>query len=316
MAILLLRNRLEKEEIDELHSEFPQLSLHLEWEQGTPEWEQVEILYGDQLTPAEFAQTSLLQWIHLSQPSPNGLCLKEIEAGGTLLITNTKDEDIHQISEFALAAILTFSKKLFDWKEEDPLSLWESSLRREITTLFGATLLQIGLGAVGSRIAHLCRELGMRTWGVGETATFHPDCVKTFKAKDLHSLLPHADVVSLATPRGEKPLVILEQEQLSLIKQDATLLILGLGGAVDEEAVADLARSGRFRGVVIDAFAESPLPENSKLWGIPNLLITPEVASYPKSKTDYAYQTFRYNLRRFIHEDFDGMKNLVHGILH
>jgi len=317
MATVLVRNHLTPEELRQLQDEFPQFSYHIEESQGEPtkeQWTQVEILFGDHLRAEEFAGAPLLRWIHVTHPGLEELCLKELQEGGTLLITNTKDEDTHQIGEFALAAILGFAKKICDWRgeEQEPGALWSSPIKSQMQMIHDQTLLQIGLGRVGSRIAHLCREFGMRTWGISDKATFHPECDKAFMAKDLHSLLPNADVVSMAVPRGEKAPARLERAQLKLMKEGSTLLVLGSGGMVDEGALAELAP--KFGGVLLDVFEQSPLPRSSPLWGLPNVTLTPEIASYPKSGIDQAYRTFRHNLRCFLHDDFDRMKNLVQEI--
>jgi phosphoglycerate dehydrogenase-like enzyme len=320
MTAILIRDKLTSKELEELKEEFQHFSFWIEAERGPPslaDWAHIEVLYGARLSSLEFEHAPLLRWIHLPLQSVQGICTQDIERGGHILVSNTKEANVSQMAEFALAGILAFSKNLFGWQSEerDPKALWESPLRAEMSTLKHKTLLQIGLNGAGGEITRLLRELGMRTWGIGRLTGFHPHCDKTFKASDLHSLLPAADIISVCLPHGEEPSIPpLQRPQLELIKRGAILVVLGVGGFVDERVVAELAREGQFKGVVLDTFYHSPPPSDSPLWKCPNLLMTPEVATLPPSSKDLAYRTFRSNLRCFVHEDFDGMANLVYRV--
>lgn len=318
MTAILIREQLTPKELEELKDEFQHFSLWVEAERGSPsrtDWAHIEILYGSHLSLEEFDHAPLLRWIHLPSQSVQGLCMDEIERGGHLLVSNTKEANTSQMAEFALAGILAFTKNLFSWnsEERESKSLWGSSVRQRIGSLRHKTLLQIGLTGAGGEIARLCREFGMRTWGISRHASFHPHCDKTFKPSDLHSLLPASDVVSISIPSGEEsPVGLLQRQQLELIKRGSILVVLGAGGFVDEQAVADLTREERFRGVVLDTFRQSPLSDHSPLWDKPNILITPEVSTLPKGPEDLSYRTFKSNLRCFMHDDFDGMTNLIY----
>lgn len=320
MTTILIRNQLTPRELLELRDEFHQFGLWVEAEQGPAplsEWAHIEILYGDRLTSEEYQHAPLLRWIHVPAQSFQGICLREIEQGGHLLLSNTRNANAYQMAEFALAAVLAFTKNLFSWhhEEQEPQALWGSPLLNTMGTLREKTLLQVGLGGAGSEMARLSREFGMRVWGVGQQQSFHPWCDKTYKPSDLHSLLPAADIVSICVPRGEEsPIGVVHRQQLDLMRQDSILIITGSGGVVDEQAVAELAREGKFRGVLIDSFRQAPLPRHSPLWNQPKIVVTPDIATLPTSGEDPAYKTFRYNLRCFIHDDFDGMSNLAHRL--
>lgn len=93
------------------------------------------------------------------------------------------------------------------------------------------------------------------------------------------------------------------------MKQGSILIVIGSGG-VDADALAQIAESGKFRGILIDASYQTPLPATSPLWNIRNIIITPEVASRPKSTERQAFRTFLYNLRQYLHGNFQDMRNL------
>jgi phosphoglycerate dehydrogenase-like enzyme len=126
---------------------------------------------------------------------------------------------------------------------------------------------------------------------------------------ELHEVLPQADVISISLNRDHRSTLKLGAEELGMIKQDAILSILGSPRLIDEEALFQYAP--KFRGILLYAYYQNPIAPRSKLWLIPNLMITPEVAPRPKSPNKEAGRIFRYNLRQYLHDNYGDMKNLV-----
>lgn len=320
MNIVLIQGQLTPEEINQLLNEFPQfLFLPLgetAFRALTPEqWKNVEIVYGARLNPEDLAKAQQMRWLHSPIPNLNRICLDELDKRGNILVTFTQEEGAHQIGEFVMAGILAFAKQLFLWRDADhnPQTLWDSKWRDAIWTLSHRTLLQIGLAKAGTEIARQGRQMGMRVLGVQRERSFHPHCQKTFAMADLRTLLPEAEVVSICMAHG-KPFheihkAILRQEELQLMKNGSILSITG-SGLVDPIALAEIASTGKFRGILMDASYQKPLPSSSPLWQIPNIIITPEVAPRPKFSERQAFRTFLYNLRQYLHGNFRDMRNL------
>lgn len=318
MNIILLQEQLLPSEIDQLIQEFPHylfLSLseagYKSLQQET--WERIEIIYGNRLNPEELAKAPQLRWIHSPTPNLNRMCLNEIERQGNILVSNTKEENIAQIGEYAISGMLAFAKGLFKWKEANqyPSHVWDNKLRDAMWTLEDRLLLQIGLGNVGTEVTRRARQFNMRVWGVQPETTFHPFCHETFTLKEKDSVIPLADVVCVSLPRGKDYDKWFQEAQLRLMKEDSILIILGSHNIVDEEVLLALAEAGKFRGIVIDALYQTPIPFTSKLWKVPNILMTPEVAPRPKSSYKVAFRNFRYNLRQYTHSNFNDMRNLI-----
>ena len=323
MNIVLLQEQLKLQEIDLLLKEFPQyLFLSLSesaYKRLTLEdWGRLEIIYGSRLNHEELRKAHQLRWIHCPGPHLNRLCLEDIEKQGNVLITNTANENVTQIGEYVMAGILAFAKNLFHWKEEnlEPALLWDSKWRESMWSLKDKVLLQIGLGKVGGEIARKARQFDMKVWGVQQKRSFHPDCNKTFAFKSLHSLLPAVDVISLALPRGRDYIDLLGKEELELIKPGAILSLVGSSSLVNVEALSQIAATGKFRGILLDSFYQTPILAQSPLWKIPNMLITPEVSPRPKSTERQSFRTFLYNLRQYLHGNFKDMRNLVENQVH
>lgn len=318
MNIVLLQARLNLEEIDLLLKEFPQylfLSLsEASYKNLSPEhWSRVEIVYGNKLNPEDLEKAHQLRWIHSPQTLLNRISIEDIEKRGNILITNTVDENTFQIGEFVIGGILTFAKNLFRWKEagEFPGLVWDSKWRDSMWTLKNRLHLQIGLSRIGTEITRRARQFDMRVWGIQETRSFHPHCQKTFSAKEMNSVLPAADVVCICHPRGKIYENWFQAEQLELMKNDSILVVIGGSNVVNEEALVKVSKTGKLRGIILDAFYQNPIPPSSQLWQIPNMIITPEVSPRPKSTERQSFRIFLYNLRQYLHGNFSDMRNLV-----
>jgi D-2-hydroxyacid dehydrogenase (NADP+) len=316
MNIALLTGDLLPQEIKRLAKEFPEYlflfaprypidSISMQ------DWERTEILFGDKLSREELMQAPQLRWIHTPSSNLNRLCLKDIEKNGNVIITTTRNEQLFQIGEFVISTILAFAKNLFQWKDANrfPHMMWDCKLRNLMETLHQKTLLQVGMGGVGREIAKRAKNADMKVWGMDIPGSYHPYCARNFSIDQLVEVLPLADVISVAIPRNTPTPFRLSQEELALIKDGAIISIVGSSKLVDEEAL--MHHAPRFRGISIDAFYQSPIPAKSKLWLIPNLLITPEISPRPKLIEREAMHTFRFNLRQYRHDNYADMKNLV-----
>ena len=239
--------------------------------------------------------------------------MKEIQQQGNILVTNTRDENLPQMGEFAMSAVLAFAKNLFHWWEikQFPALLWDSKWRHSMWTLKDKVFLQVGLGKPGTEIARQAGLMGMKVWGVDQNASFHPYCTKTFPFTDLLKLLPLVDVVSTCLPREREYHQWLKQEHFEAMKEDSILIVIGSSKLVDENALAEVAKTMKFRGIAIDGQHQLPIAQNSPLWKIPNILITPEIAPRPKTKDTQSLRLFRSNLRQYVHGNYSDMRNLV-----
>lgn len=316
MNIALLTGNFPSLEIKRLAKEFPEYLFisaprHPIETMSKQQWSRIEILYGEKLSAEELQEAPQLRWIHAPSSNLNRLCLRDIEKNGNILITTTNDEQYFQIGEFILAAILAFTKNLFQWKEADryPHLVWDCKWRSNMETLNKKILLQVGMGKAGQEIARRAYFSGMKVWSMDTPGSYHANCSKNFSFNSLATVLPQADIISIALPRNQVFPLKLGDEELKWIKNGAILTILGSPKMIDEEAL--LKQAPRFKGILLDAYYQSPIHAKSKLWEIPNLLITPEVSPRPKQLEKSAIHTFRYNLRQYRHDNYADMKNLI-----
>ena len=310
MPIIYLREPFEAEELQSLKEEFFQYRMLAR--ENLDSLAPVEILYGDQLSEEELSHAHHLRWIHSTTADTDAFCLPAIKKRG-ILLTITKGQNMQQMAEFVVGGVLAFAKRLFEWPLEptDPSEFWHSPLKEEMWTTTERTLLQVGLGEVGSAIVKMANSLGFKTWGVRERSSFHPFCQKTFEMHEMSSVLPAVDIVSVAMPKttGVKP--FFTAEEFSLMKEDSILTVVGSGSCIDEKGLYEVAKGGKFRGILLDAYQHPPPQKNSPLREIPNIILTPGAASCPESAEHTSYRLFRKNLRLFAAGRISEMKNLI-----
>jgi phosphoglycerate dehydrogenase-like enzyme len=313
MNIVLLQVKLSKKEIQLLFNEFPNFLYLSTKELPLQQWPNVEIIFGDRLTAEELNLCPQLRWIHSPNPHLKRICTKEIVEKGTVLITTTKEENLHQIGEYVMGGILAFAKNLFHWQkaDQDPRFIWDSKWRDSMWTLQNKQLLQVGLGPAGTEIARQARHFGLKITGADQRRSFHPYCHTTHALEELPKLLPEADIVCLSLPITKNFHNWFTMKELELMKEDSILIVIGSGETVNEDDLFAISQTGKLRGVMIDAFYQIPIPPTSPLWKIENIIITPEVSPRPKSEEKLSFQLFRYNLRQYISGNFSDMRNVI-----
>ena len=141
--------------------------------------------------------------------------------------------------------------------------------------LEGQTLLVVGLGAIGGRLARLARAFGMRVIGLRRAAAAGGDADEVRAMGDLHAVLPDADFVVLTCPLTPETEALIDARALSRMKPTARLVNLARGRVVDEPALVAALQGGTIAGAALDCVVEEPLPAASPLWDMPNVLITP-----------------------------------------
>jgi phosphoglycerate dehydrogenase-like enzyme len=146
--------------------------------------------------------------------------------------------------------------------------------------LSGQTLLLIGVGAVGTVFAGYARAFGLKVIGVRRSPSKEGDPVdELHPPSQLPELLPRADWIVIACPLTKETRNLLDADAFKRMKKGARLINIGRGEVIDEEALIESIRSGHLAGAALDAHRQEPLPADSPLWDLPNVIISPHNAS-------------------------------------
>ncbi len=205
------------------------------------------------------------------------------------------------LAEFCALAMLAFSRGLFHMHELQGRKHWE---RFAGTDLVGRTVVIFGHGAIGREVGRLARGFGMKAVGIKRSVSnedpsaHHVD--ELHPATAFRSLLPRAEFLILTAPHTGETEGVLGRDELTTMPQGAVLINIGRGALVDEPALIEALRSGHLGGAALDVFATEPLPPESPLWTMPNVLVSPHSASTSDRENGRLTDLFCENLGRFL----------------
>ena len=163
----------------------------------------------------------------------------------------------------------------------------------------GRTMAILGLGRNGAEAARMARAIGMNVLGMDLLPK--SDVVdRFFKRDELNEMLAGAEVLVVAMPETPLTKNMIGASELSLLKKGAYLINISRGSIVDEAALIDALRSGQLSGAALDVFVKEPLPQDSPLWDMENVLISPHAASISDRENGRITEMFCDNLRRYL----------------
>ena len=213
----------------------------------------------------------------------------------------TTARGVHAIplAEFAAMSMLMHSRRAGHSQALQSNKEWE---RYAATDLVGRTAVVVGLGAVGSEVARVAQALRLRVVGVRRNTTGADTLPidELVGPSHLMTHLPDADFLILVAPHTPETEGMIGAKQLAALPRGAALINIGRGALVDEPALIASLESGHVAAAYLDVFAEEPLPMNSPLWEMPNVLITPHSASTSDRENGRIIDIFCENLRRYL----------------
>lgn len=202
------------------------------------------------------------------------------------------------LAEFALMAMLMFGKDYSYLFHEKAAKHWARYCGFE---LHDKTVLIVGLGSIGRETARLAKAFGMRVTGTRRDLSKPVEHVdRMFPVDQLHDHLPEADFVVLSTPHTPETENLLSAGAIAKMKRGAVLINVARGAVVDEPAMIAALRSGHLLGAALDVFAVEPLPADSPLWDMPNIIISPHSASTADTENAKLVDLFCENLDAFL----------------
>lgn len=225
------------------------------------------------------------------------------------LLTNIRGIFGPLISEYVFGHLLSITRHLRHYREQQRQHNWQPA---PYQSLNGKTMLILGTGSIGQHIAATARHFGMEVLGVSRAGREAPGFDRTYQVQALNKVLPKADVVVSVLPSTPETRGLFDAGRLEQIRPGAIFFNVGRGDAVDETALVQALRSGHIGAAVLDVFATEPLPADSPLWDLPNVVITPHNAGY--SFPDQIVTRFSRNYLKYIEgKPMEGVVNFDLG---
>lgn len=255
----------------------------------------------------EVVKLGRLKWIQSSAAGLDHCLTPEVIASPDIQVTSASGLFADQVAEqtFALMLGLLRSLPVF-FRAQQKFEF----IRRPTSDLHHATVGIVGLGGNGTRIAEVLRPWKVRILATDMFAAEKPDCVdELWPADQLPQLLHACDIVILCVPLNAQTEHMIGVRELAAMKKGSLLINVARGPVVDEAALIAALQSGHLAGAGVDVTEVEPLPADSPLWTLPNVIITPHVGAQAKRRVDDTTDLICENLKRY----FTGRKllNLV-----
>jgi phosphoglycerate dehydrogenase-like enzyme len=253
-----------------------------------------------------------LRWVHATSAGAGEQVRRaELPAEALERVAITTSSGVHAVplAEFAVLGLLAVAKELPRLVEDQRKKAWPE-VRQPLRELSGQTLFLVGLGEIGREVARLGKALGMRTVGFRRTEGPPPEWVdEVHGPQRLAELAGRADAMVVSLPLTEQTAGMVDRATIESLSANCIFVNVGRGGVVDEPALVDALRDRRIAGAVLDVFATEPLPADSPLWTLPNVLVTPHAAALSARENERIVELFVDNLRRYL--DGRPLRNVV-----
>ncbi len=329
--------------IPKLRHDFPNVEFQhfTDYDAATPHLADADAIMTWSLRPDQLAVAKQLRWIHSPAAAVHLLMIPEIINSG-IVVTNSSRVHGPVVAEHAMSLIMSLARRIpsvVRYQQQHVWSqtpLWHDHPRP--TEVSGSTLGIIGLGTIGTHVAHMAASLGMRIVATrqhpdkglpkflnpekkvaaplpeGEGAFHNTGSHKILGPNDIDQLLEESDFVLLSAPLLPNTRAIISADRLAKMKPDAYIINVARGALIDTSALIDALRNRRIGGAALDVFDTEPLPPDSPLWDLPNILITPHSGAMTSRIWDRHYALLSENLRRFIaNEALIGVVNKHEG---
>ena len=269
----------------------------------TAELPDTDIFVGYSLRPEQLRIARRLKWVQCTAAGVAQLMYPEFRDSG-IVLTNASGVHAIPMAEHIVGMMLALLRDFpgatryqlqHRWAQQE---IWDGNARpRE---LLGQTAVLVGFGAIGRAIAQRLRAFGVHIWAVTRSGKADPALAeRAFPAAQLDSALPHADIVVLAAPETPETHHLIGARQLALLKPTAILINVARGSMVDEPALAAALQSRAIAGAALDVASREPLPPESPLWSLENVLITPHTSGISERHWEREAELLIDNLERW-----------------
>jgi phosphoglycerate dehydrogenase-like enzyme len=281
-------------------------------------WKKVEVLYTNRVLPAP-EQAPKLRWIQFHWAGLDHALEEPIVYREGMSITSMSGASASQLAEHAVMMMLALGHQLpevmsYQKRAEWPSGRWNLFSPFELR---GATVGIVGYGSIGRQIARILQVFGATVLAT-KRDVMHPEDTgytleglgdpsgdlvnRLYPPQALVSMLRECDFVVVTLPRTTATRNLVGENELSALKPGAYLVDISRGGILDHNALVTVLRERKIAGAAVDVFPVEPLPEDSPLWKLPNIIISPHIAGFSHHYDERAVDLFVQNLRRYLEE--------------
>ena len=247
-----------------------------------------------QLVPVLFGLPRL-RWFHSFSAGVDHPAFRVVLERGALL-TNSTGASSQPIAQYVIGMMLRVAKRMDVWAEQQRQRRWQPIETDELT---GKTAGIVGVGHIGGEVARLAKAFGMRVIGCRRRQRRLRFVDELVPPERLPDLLARSDFVVLAVPLSSQTDGLIGEPELRAMRHGSWLINISRGQVIQEDALIAALKDGRLGGACLDVFHDEPLPPDSELWSLPNVIVTPHNSGWSPLNFERGTDLFLDNLRRY-----------------
>ena len=290
-------------------SKFPELVIHGANEESEVGdfAEKADILLAIKVSDELLRRAKRLKWVQ-SMITGVDFFLNLPSLRKDVLLTSSRGIHGPQMSELTLLLMLALNRRFQDNVRNQNEKIWE---RWPGTLLWQKKVAILGIGVIGQAIAEKCKAFGMTVYGI-DSVKREVQAVDHFLGPEqLTGVLGKVDYFVNVVPFTPETERMVGAKEFSAMKPTAFYISVGRGDTVDEEALIEALRTGKIAGAAMDVFSTEPLPQESPLWDMKNVIMTPHIGGLSDVYIDQMLPIFEENLRRFLQGERHSLVNLI-----
>lgn len=292
----------QRSELDTLLGDPPRYALSITRDRERMERELPDVAIAAGLVPYDLlGRMPNLAWFQTWGAGVDWLDRVPDARRGDYLLTNAAGIHDVQIGEHVFALLLALTRRLPTALRAQDRGEWYHAEGSELRELAGGTMVVLGFGAIGRRVARLAAAFDMRVIAVKRTPAEAPAWLERLVTVDeLAGYLPDANVLAITVPLTEATRGLIGHSELALLPAQAIVVNVGRGAVIDEDALLEALREGRLAGAGLDVFTEEPLPATSPLQDLENVVVTGHYSGESPWYDQRAMAIFLGNLDRYL----------------
>lgn len=257
---------------------------------------------------ADILDNQKLKWVQMTWAGTDKYTTQKALAGNkkgfpkSVMLSNASGSFGDIMSEYALGAVLSVYHRFPSYQKQQEKQIWCDAGAED--SLFGKTVLLLGAGDIGTKVAQKCKAFSMHTIGMRRDVSKKPDVFdEMYELSALDEILPKADLVICSLPDKPNTRGLLSKDRLLMMKSDAVLLNMGRGTILDCFVLDNVLKSGHLKAAILDVTSPEPLPKEHPLWKNDKVMITPHIAgpsiAHAKITQNHIVDLCCDNLKRF-----------------
>ena len=268
---------------------------------------EILITFGAHMAGHVFEKAKNLKWVQALGTGVDGIT-DQPGLRKEVLVTNMHGLHGGPVSEAALAGMLSLARDLPRSMRLQARHAWE---RFPARVLKEKTVGIFGVGAIAAELAPRCKAFGMRVVGISSAKRQVPGFDAMVGRDELERAVRELDFFVILTPYTPETRNVVDAKIFAAMKPGAFLVNLARGGVVDEDALVEALKNKKLAGAALDVFATEPLPGDSPLWDMDNVIVTQHQGGFFDGYPRFALPVIEENMRKWLAGDVKGMINVV-----